>query len=85
MQLFLRTYAKDEYTEDAMAAMDRMSQNDGEGENSFADRITAQARVTAGVYFQQELITRFMRGLRADVRALLRSTRKNFTGPDAFA
>ncbi len=30
VQWFLRTYAKDEYLEDAMAAMDRMSQNDGE-------------------------------------------------------
>ncbi len=81
----MRTYAKDRYLEEATSAVERMTQSIEEDEKTFADRIAEQARVYAGVFSQQELITIFLRGVHPNIKSLLRFQFRDFRGPDGFA
>ncbi len=62
-----------------------MTQGAEEDERSFADRISEQARVCAGVFSQQELNTIFLRGVHPNMKSLLRFQVRDFRGPDGLA
>lgn len=84
VQFLLRTYAKDTYIEDALIVLDGCHQSPQEDEEQFARRLRKTNRAIAGVFSQQDLITRFMRGLHSDVKPLLRQSRQDYSGPNAF-
>ena len=84
VQFFLQTYARDEILEQATEEIDTIRQKRDENVASFARRLHKAARDVAGAFSQQELMTRFMRGVREDIRVLLRRIRHNFSGPRAL-
>ncbi len=51
-----------------------------ETEQAFVRQLTAQARVRAGAFDQQALVTSFLRGLKPSVRVVLCLERKRYTG-----
>ncbi len=85
VQLLLQTYARDEYLEEAVAALNRLVQKNGESEHDFARSLTQAARKCAGVFSRQALITIFLQGVPKTVLPVLRLQRKNFQSSDAFS
>lgn len=84
VQFFLRTYAKDQYLEDAVEKLDRLSQGEGDSVMEFYRKLTRSARDLAGAFSQRELITRFQRSLLPSLWLLLRQVRNDFLGPNAL-
>ena len=71
VNFLLRTFASDTHIEAGVLLFEQLSQLDTESEDDFATRIREVARDTGGVYTQRELITRFQRGLKPELRPLL--------------
>ena len=84
VQFLLRTYAKDAHIEEALADLDDCVQQPSETEEAFARRLRVKTRRMAGVFTQQDLITKFLRGCHASLKPVLRHTRKLYRGPNAF-
>ena len=84
VQFLLRTYAKDAYIEEALQELDECVQGSEETEEVFAKRLRSQTRQMAGVFSQQDLITRYLRGCHPSLKPVLRHTRRMYTGPNAF-
>ena len=84
VQFLLRTYAKDAYIEEALADLDDCEQEPTETEEAFAKRLKVKTRMMAGVFTQQDLITKFLRGCHASLKPVLRHTRRLYDGPNAF-
>ena len=82
--VLLRTFAKDAYIEEALARLDELRQDPDEKEVSYAKRPRKQARRCGSVFREQNMINRFIRGLRADLKPLLRVLRADYGLPNAF-
>jgi len=67
----LRTYASDVNIEAAVDAFESIQQDEKESVQDFARRVRKTARECGGVYTERELITRFQRGIRQEIRPLL--------------
>lgn len=82
---FFRTYAEYQCLEDYMKQIYRLSKSATERVMDFYCSLTKHARDLGGVFYQNELMTSFQSSLHADIRLLLRSVRKSFTGPNSLA
>jgi len=71
VQYLLRTYAKDHHIEGFVAEVEALHQAGDENEASYARRLRNKANECAGVYTDQDLITRFIRGLKPDLKPLV--------------
>jgi len=74
VNFLLRMYATDANIELAVQAFETLAQEPNEDVQDFARRVRKVARATGGVHTERELITRFQRGLRPELRPL--STRE---------
>lgn len=84
VQFFIQTYAKDEYLEDDVIKLDGTKQGRDEDVLTLHGRLLAAARDLAGAYSQDELMTKFMQGVYANIRPLLRRARKMHKSPNRF-
>ena len=73
----LRTYATDVIIERALTELDNTVQGPAEDELKFGERLREKARQCGNVFDEGELIKRFIRGVRADVRPLLSASVMN--------
>lgn len=85
LQFFLRTYATNRHLEDAVERIDRLQQTDTETPKQFYRRLMTAARDLSWAFSQNELMTRFTRGLHRSVRSVLQEQRRDFTGLNALA
>lgn len=67
----LRTYAKDTYIEKAVADLDKTRQGSEEDELAFGTRLRDKARACGNVFSESELISKFLRGVRPDIKPIL--------------
>eukprot|EP00171_Calliarthron_tuberculosum_P000179 IDg179t1 len=82
VQFFIQTYAKDDYLEEAVIKLDGTKQGRDEDVLTYHGRLLAAARDLAGAYSQDELMTKFMQGVHANIRPLLRRARHMHKGPN---
>lgn len=67
----MRTHTKNLYIERFTAEIDSLTQDGDDDEHAFAERLQNKARSCSGVYSEQDLITRFVRGLKPNLKPLL--------------
>ena len=84
LQFLLKSYAKDRHIEEALASLEDIKQMPDEKESAYAKRLRTQARRCGGVFSEPEMITRFIRGLREDLKPLLHLTRADYSLPNVF-
>ena len=84
VQFLLRTFAKDAYIEEALARLDELRQDSDEKEVVYAKCLRKQGRRYGSVFSEQDMINRFIRGLRADLKPLLRVLKAEYSLPNAF-
>ena len=83
VQFLLWTFAKDAYIEEALARLDELRQDPDEKEVAYAKRLRKQTRRCGSVFSEQDMINRFIRDLRADLKPLLRVLRADYSLPNA--
>ena len=84
VHFLLRTFARDAYIEEALARLEELCQDPEEKEVAYAKRLRKQGRRCVSVCTEQDMINRFIRGLRADLRPLLRALRADYSLLNAF-
>ena len=78
------TYSKDIYLDEADARLVSMKQTPSKEVHDYPNRMTDSARSFLCVNSQQELVVKFQRGLRAEIRSLMRRYRRKFTRLNAL-
>ena len=71
INFLLRTFASDANIEAAVQEFEALKQDSAESVHDFSRRVRKTARECGGVYTERELITRFQRGLKPELRPLL--------------
>lgn len=84
-QFFLKTYAGDQYLEDTLEKIDKLTQSVTEEVMYFYRRLIKHARNLGRVFTKVELMNRLQRGINAKLRPFLRTARKSFSGANALA
>ena len=84
IQFLLKSYAKDRHIEKALTSLEDIKQMPDEKESAYAKCQRTKARRCRGVFSEPEMITRFIRGLREDLKRLLRLTNEDYSLPNVF-
>ena len=84
IQFLLKSYAKDRHIEEALASLEDIKHMPHEKESAYPKCLRTQARRCGGVFSESEMITRFILGLREDLKPLLRLTRADYSLPNVF-
>ena len=71
VNVLLETFARDRFIEEAIEEFDTLVQGSGESELAFSNRLRKKNRECGGVFTERELITRFQRGVREELRPYL--------------
>ena len=84
VQFLLQTYANDRELETAVEALENMKMSNTDSVTSFYRRLTAAGRDLAGAYSQDDLMSRFCKGLPQHLREQMRFHKPNYKGAGAF-
>lgn len=85
VQFFLRTYAKDQYIEESVESIEKISQETAEELMEFFRPLTKNSRDVERVVSEDKSMSRLQFGLHADILPIFRDFRNNFTGSKALA
>jgi len=80
----LHTYVTDTALDEAVDKLERLIQEPSETVFQFHERILSAAKVLGDAFSQQELITKFCRGLLPTIRPSAIHFRNEYTGPNAL-